>query len=47
MRQNAEAWIDDPVLAPLMAAAAANPEVEGVILSGSRLSIAGHLTTIA
>jgi hypothetical protein len=36
MKQDAHQWANDPVLAPLLAAAAADPEVEGVILSGSR-----------
>jgi hypothetical protein len=30
------AWADDPVIQPLIAAARANPELEGLILSGSR-----------
>jgi hypothetical protein len=36
MRQNPNAWDDDPVLAPLLASAAADPGIEGLILSGSR-----------
>src|SRR5262249_9561880 len=36
MRQDHETWGNDPVLAPLLAAAAVDPEVEGLILSGSR-----------
>jgi Domain of unknown function (DUF4037) len=36
MQHNANIWADDPVLAPLLAVAAADPEVEGLILSGSR-----------
>jgi hypothetical protein len=36
MQRSADVWANDPMLAPLLAAAAADPEVEGVILSGSR-----------
>ena len=36
MPHNANVLADDPILAPLLAAATADPEIEGLILSGSR-----------
>jgi hypothetical protein len=33
---NDQSWATDPILQPLIAAAAADPQIEGVILSGSR-----------